>query len=435
MDRKTITIVGAIVATIALGLTGGLLFFGGGDDATATSVTAAAAPTSTPTTTPPSTTTRITAAPRTTTTVAPTTTTTTEPGPVVDIDLGEPDRLSETVTDLYEWLADPDGVKAPPMSEAFAARIKGVTLDEDIILTGDHRTARLSDGITRIGVATAGDDVVLLVDEGDRWEIVGAKLTSLGMGPEYGPPVRFVMVIGSDARPGQSQPEFRADSIHIVSSVAAAGSGAVVGFPRDTRVEADYGFDKYTHVNVYSGTEEMVRVARDLTGVPIEGYIITGFLGFEDLVDAFGGVMVDVPFAMAEPKSKAYLDAGLQLLKGSDALAFSRNRKSVPGGDFGRSFHQGLVILGGLTGAQEQGVLEIPNLLRLLDKFTWTDLSPAQLVTLAAAAYEIDGETVTNIVLPGSVRTISGASVVVLDSSAQDIFDDLADGLLTPTDG
>ena len=138
---------------------------------------------------------------------------------------------------------------------------------------------------------------------------------------------------------------------------------------------------------------------------------------------------------MAEPKSKAYLNAGLQLLKGSDALAFSRNRKSVPGGDFGRSFHQGLVILGGLTGAQEQGVLAIPNLLRLLDKFTWTNLSPAQLVTLAAAAYEIDGETVTNIVLPGSVRTISGASVVVLDSSAQDIFDDLADGLLTPSDG
>ena len=80
-------------------------------------------------------------------------------------------------------------------------------------------------------------------------------------------------------------------------------------------------------------------------------------------------------------------------------------------------------------------MLAIPNLLRLLDKFTWTNLSPAQLVTLAAAAYEIDGETVTNIVLPGSVRTISGASVVVLDSSAQDIFDDLADGLLTPSDG
>ncbi len=125
-------------------------------------------------------------------------------------------------------------------------------------------------------------------------------------------------------------------------------------------MSAPYGDDKLTHVNARAGTAAVVEVARELTGLPIEGYLVTGFRSFRRLVDAFGGVLVDVPFAMNDPKSSADLSAGEQRLMGQDALAFSRNR-SIQGGDFTRSFHQGMVIAAGLRGAQDGGSSTCPS--------------------------------------------------------------------------
>ena len=78
-----------------------------------------------------------------------------------------------------------------------------------------------------------------------------------------------------------------------------------------------------------------------------------------------GGVDVEVPFAMAEPKSDAFLSAGLQTLFGTDALAFSRNR-TIPGGDFTRSFHHGLVVLGALGKKKREEGLDSSGLAGLL---------------------------------------------------------------------
>jgi len=162
----------------------------------------------------------------------------------------------------------------------------------------------------------------------------------------------------------------------------------------------------------------------------MEGYVLTGFAGFKSLVNKLGGVEVDVPFRMSDKDAKAYLDAGLQVLDGGDALAFSRNRH-IDGGDFTRSFHQGVVIQAGMRGMQALGIQELPGLLRRLSEQAWTDLSSAQLLQLGAVAYELDPANLTNIVLPGRVGSAGGASVVYLDAAADDIFADLADGLLT----
>ncbi|MCU0281842.1 MAG: LCP family protein, partial [Acidimicrobiia bacterium] len=209
------------------------------------------------------------------------------------------------------------------------------------------------------------------------------------------------------------------------------GSGSIVGFPRDSWVAAPYGNDKLTHVNARAGSAAVVQIARDLTSLPIEGYLVTGFRSFRRLVDTFGGVMVEVPFAMNDPKSSAFLSAGLQLLLGQDALAFSRNRH-ISGSDFTRSYHQGLVIAAGLAGVQARGSLDLPELLALLSQYTWTDLAPGDLLTLAAGAYEMDPEAVVNLVLPGTIGTAGAASVVYLDPEAEDIYADLADGIITP---
>jgi len=413
----TPVVVAAIVATLALGLLGGLVLLGDSDAKVPTSFTVAET-----TTTTEASVSRTLPRPSTTEPAA---------GFEIAVDLENAPALQREIQAFYSWIADPEQNEPPILPPGLAEHIGEIELTEDMAISGTVSRVRLEDG-SRMAVALLDDDVILIVNEGSGWQIVGAKLARFEREPWYGPPVRHVLVIGSDARPGESQPEFRADSIHLAASSLPEHAGAVVGFPRDTYVSASYGEDKFTHVNVRDGSEGMVRVAEQMSGLEIEGYLITGFQGFTQLVNAFGGVPVDVPFSMAEPKSKAYLNAGPQVLDGADALAFSRNR-SIRGGDFTRSLHQGMVILGALADAADRGIEALPDLVKILTEYTWTDLTPAQLLTLGAVAFEIDPEAVGNVVLQGTVTTRAGASVVVLDEdSARTVFEDLADGWLIP---
>jgi LCP family protein required for cell wall assembly len=426
VPKRSIAIAGAVVATLVVGLVGSLLLFGGsGGDTTTTTV--AAATTTTTTTTQPTTTTT---APTTTAVVEEVVPDSTRPEVEITLRFESSGQLQLAARDFYAWLGDPANNEPPPMTEGVSDYAAGAVPDEDLSLQGSFSVGPI-DPETRTAVVTVDDDVLLAVDEGDGWRFVGAKLARFGLEAYYGEPVRHVMIIGTDARRGQDQRVFRGDSLHVVSSAIGEQGGSIVGFPRDSYVDAPYGGkDKFTHINALAGPEDVVQVARDLTGLPIEGYIVTGFLGFERMVNDFGGVEVNVPFAMADPKSKAYLNAGPQVLWGANALAFSRNR-SITGSDFTRSFHHGLVMIGALNGVQNRGIIELPQLLSILVTYTWTDLAIEDLLTMAAGAFEIDPDTVVNLVLPGTITTAGGASVVMLDEEETEaVYRDLEDGIV-----
>lgn len=355
-------------------------------------------------------------------------TTTTEPaGADITVSLPADAGAQAALGAFYGWLGDRSRPE-PNVPAGLLAHVGAVEVDGDMILSADWYAAEVSGG--RVAVALVGDDVVLLADEGSGWQIVGAHVARFGLAPWYGTPVRHVLIVGTDARPGEGQRLYRADSIHIVSSNLAAGAGSIVGFPRDSYVATSYGHDKLTHVNATSDTDELLDITRDLSGLPIEGYFITGFLGFMRLVDDLGGIVVDVPFGMAEPLSEAYLSKGIQLLWGANALAFSRNRH-INGGDFTRSFHQGVVILAGLADILERDITALPELVRILLNRTWTDMSLGDVLTLAATAFEIDPTRVTNVVLPGRSKMVRGSSFVILDVAGRfAVFGGLDDGIL-----
>lgn len=366
----------------------------------------------------------------TTTSTSPaTSTSTTLPTPTVLLDLGEaPPELADAVGDVY--LAAMGGETAGELPEGLRALLAGRPRSGDTLaVAGGAQLGTVEE--TPVAVVTADDDVVLAVgDAAGGWSVAGAKLARFGLPAWYGPAPRLVMVIGSDARPGQNPLRFRADSLHIVSVVAETGEGALVGIPRDTWVETPYGRkDKLTHTMASRGPEVVVDTLVELSGLPLEGYLLTGFKDFVALVNAFGDFDMDVPFAMAEPKSGAYFRAGPQAFDGADALAFARNR-TLPGGDFTRQLHGGLLLRFALVAIQARGVEAVPTLLETFTRFVHTDLTPAELLTLAAALYELDTATVDNIVLPGSAGWAGAASVVFLDDAAFHIFADLEDGTL-----
>jgi len=357
--------------------------------------------------------------------------TSTPPETTVSVELTDsPEGLRDVVLGLYAYASDPS--VAPEVEIAsglidYLADLEPPTGEVSVV--GTVTAGKILE--SQIAVVQAGQDIILAVagDIGD-WKIAGARLTRFGKAAWYGDEPRLALIIGSDARPGQNPLGYRADSLHLIGVIPSTGEGSIVGIPRDSWVEASYGGNnKFTNVMASRGPEVVLETARNLTDLPLEGYVVTGFQGFEGLVDAFGGFDFDVPFAMAEPKSQAFFAAGLQLFGGADALAFARNR-TLSGGDFTRSYHHGLLMVAALRKVEALGIADLPRLLELLVEFTWTDLSAEQLLTLAASAYELTPDTLPNVVADGRVGTAGSASVVYLTEAAFTTFGDLADGVL-----
>jgi LCP family protein required for cell wall assembly len=223
----------------------------------------------------------------------------------------------------------------------------------------------------------------------------------------------------------------RTDSIHFVG-LDGKGHGGIVGVPRDSWVSiAGGGRSKINAALSWAGTEGMMETFRDLSGLPLEGYVMTGFAGFEEMITSvLGGFELVVPYPMRDQASKADFEAGPQVVDGDEALAFARTRKTLPNGDFDRSANQGLIMLDVLRNLKGQGFMAIPRLLELSEPFMMTDLGPAELLTFAAQTITTKKDAIPNVVAPGSPGWAGQASVVFLSGSAPRLFRDLADGRL-----
>ena len=115
-----------------------------------------------------------------------------------------PQDFVDAVTALYAWLSDPAGVEQPDLPEGLAEHLADIEPAGDLLIRGGWATAELPNGDS-VGVADLGSDVILLVSDGNGWRVVGTKLTRFDSDPWYGDPVRRVLLVGTDARPGQDQ--------------------------------------------------------------------------------------------------------------------------------------------------------------------------------------------------------------------------------------
>ena len=239
------------------------------------------------TTTSTTTTTATTVSP--TTTATTTTTTTIPPLGTVVVEGTLPDSLEAIVNDLYRWIAD-DRNPVPDLPVDLLVRLAIADLT-----TSPWRTARTVTAVLptdeKVAVIHVDDDLLFAADEGDGWKVVGAAIAGapLWLGAEP----QFLLVLGSDARPGQIQNRFRADSIHIVAIAPSLDGGTIVGFPRDTYVTKEIitranesvgltnlpgGSIKWTNLMASRGPEIMLSTAIEMTGLPISGYVVTGFV-------------------------------------------------------------------------------------------------------------------------------------------------------------
>lgn len=390
----------------------------------ATSCTSAASSETTTTTSLPTTTVASTSTTPSTTS-APTTT----EAPIIPITVGGDlaDDVAGTLGAALTTLRDARAV-GPVLDTVVEHHGGSVPLDDAYL--ADVTTAELADG-SRVGAAVLDSgDIVLLADEGDGWRVVGTHLVSMGAEPSFGTSPRRVLVLGSDARPGQNPLVFRMDSIHILTAAPSEASGAILGYPRDAWIDSPYGNMRINALTSSGrGPDAIFEHFTETWDLPLEGYIVTGFAGFEDLVAAtLGRITLTIPIPIPTQEWFAGFSSGEQTLTPTRTLDFARTRKLIPGGDFTRSFHQGIVMLAALTMIQRGTVLDLPVLLAELSEHTATNLTATDLIQLGAAAMELDIGSIANEVLPGSLgRTSGGASVVFLTDGYEVIVEDVLD--------
>ncbi|CAL9304341.1 putative cell wall biosynthesis protein LcpB [Streptomyces sp. SudanB66_2053] len=122
------------------------------------------------------------------------------------------------------------------------------------------------------------------------------------------------------------------DSNVEIPTFKGSESGKVYqGTGRQVKLNAAYAED---------GPELLVRTVEFNTGLHIDHYVEIGFAGFANIVDAAGGVEIDIPQDIKDTKSGADFKKGKQTLNGEEALAFVRTRYALAGSDLDRTKNQ-----------------------------------------------------------------------------------------------
>jgi LCP family protein required for cell wall assembly len=216
-----------------------------------------------------------------------------------------------------------------------------------------------------------------------------------------------ILIMGVDARPGEAiDGQVRPDSLMVVHLNPTSSSCRVLSIPRDTRTELPgYGLTKINHALALGGIDYEVQVVSDLIDLPIDHYVLIDFTGFEDLVDAVGGITIDVPEGFTAADGTVF-PTGPQQMTGKQALSYSRHRGDAEG-DFGRIKRQQQVIRALIKQSSGLEVLaSIREFLPAIQNNLRTDLNVPEMIDLASTYRSICTEdAVTMMRLEGEIAT------------------------------
>jgi LCP family protein required for cell wall assembly len=219
------------------------------------------------------------------------------------------------------------------------------------------------------------------------------------------------LLLGSDASAGGAS---RADTI-----VVTKAGGGMLAVPRDTLVDIPgVGEDKINAAFAAGGPDLTVETVENLTGVPVDGYVVVNFGGVKDIVDAMGGITleVDEPIEVGIEGRRVSIPAGTRELDGFEALAYVRYRGG-PTADIGRISRQQKFLR---ELAQES--TSPSNLIRLpaTARATWrnidTNMNPLQAARFAIRT-RLSGIEEAEL-YPGAPQYIGGISYWVPDKQA-----------------
>jgi LCP family protein required for cell wall assembly len=258
-----------------------------------------------------------------------------------------------------------------------------------------------------------------------------------------------LLVLGSDSRAGSngdlaggSVSGARSDTALMIHIPEGRASAIAVSIPRDTLVtrpdcvKSDGSTlpskERVMFNSVYSlaGPACVVKTVEKMSGVRMDHYLEIDFAGFKDLVDAIGGVTVDVKEPIRDGASGLDLEAGPQKLNGTESLAFVRTRHGIgDGSDLGRIGLQQQFMMALLSEVKSQDLLGSPaKSFKIADSLTQsltTDSGLDSLTKLADFARSMDGvdpASMETIMLPVAYDKIDPNRVVAAEPQATELW-------------
>ncbi|MEH7073883.1 polyisoprenyl-teichoic acid--peptidoglycan teichoic acid transferase TagU [Neobacillus drentensis] len=189
-----------------------------------------------------------------------------------------------------------------------------------------------------------------------------------------------VLMLGVDERKGDRG---RSDTMIVLTVNPSKNSVKMLSIPRDTRTKiiGKGKEDKINHAYAFGGVPMSMDTVENFLDIPIDYYIQVNMEGFQDIVDAVGGVTVQNDLDFTE--AGFHFTKGKLNLNGKKALAYSRMRHEDPRGDFGRQTRQRQIIQGVIKeGASLSSITNFSDIFTALGKNVKTNLTFGQLVDI-----------------------------------------------------
>ena len=244
-------------------------------------------------------------------------------------------------------------------------------------------------------------------------------------------PAVNILVLGTDSRTSASDPSQwkegaqRTDAIMIVQVSGDRKTVSVMSIPRDSWVEIPgHGQGKINAAYSYGGPSLTIHAVENLTGIHIDHFAVANFESFVALTDEIGGVRVNLktPQRLAGKE----LGAGAQVLDGQQALAYTRERSSLPNGDFDRVRRQQTWMRSIVSRVLTNGTLSSPtalySFLKTASRTVAVDESFTlnQMQSLALEMRHLHSNDIRFMTVPtaGTGTSTDGQSIVTLDADA-----------------
>lgn len=293
------------------------------------------------------------------------------------------------------WLAEPDAEQVLPSSSETqspkAPRSRGRRARRAALI------ALLVVALLAAGGALAGGLYFRSVESGIE------RVKAFDAVPEESRPEKVakdalnILILGSDSRDPDKTSGSRTDTIILAHLPKDRSSAQLISIPRDTWVFVPPaqngrrgGHAKINASYAWGGVPLMVQTVEKFAGVRIDNVAIIDFAGFEQIIDALGGVDIDVDESFTsihEPHRK--FEKGRQRVNGAAALDYARERYAFADGDFARIRHQQQVIKAILDKAASRGLLANPARLNGFVRATADAVSVDETLSILDMATEL----------------------------------------------
>lgn len=264
-----------------------------------------------------------------------------------------------------------------------------------------------------------------------------------------------LLLIGSDAGPGRWS--LRTDTMIVLSVDIATHQAAMFGIPRnivnvplapeDQSAFPNGRFPQFLNaLYVYAmghaskfpggdarGFRAVTGAVQELVGVPLDGAVVVDLNGFVDLVNAVGGLWIDIPHSLFDahypkPDGTGYIQVsispGCQKLNGTRALEYARSRHQDD--DYGRMRRQQSVLVALDRELDPIALLpRVPDLLNIAKDNLWTTIQPDEIADLAVLAAHVDSHQIETIEFspPKYPEFLNTKEIKAIQARVQSIFE------------